>query len=236
MGTTVAHVTSTPWPKPSFDFPIMNSLPTQISCSNFQESANILLEPSQASPLKFPCPPTTGTWPACWDACTPKNAAPLHLPNSNPLPPQSSPKGTLEYITRLLWNSVPSSASPKIRTAPPARCDVFAPHAPVYQPQQKLVLPPLNCTNIFISSGEAKKYGLPTNTLRTAGVASTCFLLPPLDLTTHPQSERLSTPTPAIKFLPQSSSPKIPPRVFKDRGTHPNNSPPPPCQPPTERP
>jgi hypothetical protein len=152
------------------------------------------------------------------------------------LPPQSSPKGTLEYITRLLWNSVPSSASQKIPAALPAPYDVFALHAPAYQPQQKLVLLPLNCASIFILSGEAKKYGSPTNTLRIAGVASICYLLPPLDLTTPLRSERLSTPTPATKFLPQSSLPKIPPRVLKDRGTPRNNSPPPPCPPPTERP
>ena len=214
----------------------MNSPPTQISCSNFQESVNILLELSQASPLKSPCPPSTETWLVYWAVSTPKNAAPLLLPNSNPLPPQSSPKGTLEYTTRLLWNSVPSSASQKIRTAPPALCDVFAPHALAYQHQQKLVLPRLNCANIFISSGAGKKYGLPTNTPPIAGVASTCFPLLPLDLTTHPQSERLSTPTHATKFVPQSVLLKIPQRVFKDRGTPPSNLPPPPCPPPTERP
>jgi len=186
--------------------------------------------------LKSPCPPSTETWPVYWVVSTLKNAAPLHLPNSNPFPPQSCLEGTLESIIRLSWNLVPSSAYPKIPTAPLAPCVVFAPHAPAYQPQQKLVLPLLNCANIFISSDEAKKYGLPTNTLPIAGVASTCFPLPPLDLTTHPQLERLSTPTPAIKFLPQSSLPKIPPRVLKDRGTPPNNSPPPPCPHPTERP
>ena len=236
MGTTVAHATSTPWPKPSFDCPNMNYPPTQISCSNFQESANILLERSQASPLKSQCPPSTGTWPVYWVVSTPKNAAPLPQPNSNSLPPQSCQKGTLEYITRLSWNLVPSSASQKIRTAPPAPCVVFAPHTPAYRPQQKLAPLPRNCASIFILSGAEKRYGSPTNTLRIAGVASICFLRPPLNLSTHHRSERLSTPTPATKFLPQSSLPKIPPRVLKDRGTHPNNSPPPPCPPPTVRP
>jgi len=235
LGTTVAHVTSTPWPNPSFDCPNMNSLPTRISCFNFPESVNTLLELSQASPLKFPCPRSTETCPVYWVVSTLKNAAPLHFPNSNPLPPPSCQKETLEYITRPLWNLVPSSASQKIPTAPPAPYDVFAPHTPAYQRQQKLAPPLLNCASIFILLGAEKRYGSPTNTLPIAGVASICFPLPPLDLTTHPRSERFSTPTPATKFLPQSSLPKILQRVLKDRGTHPNNSPPPPCPPPTVR-